>query len=145
MNGAYLTAMAALAGSAIGALASLGTTWLNHHAQERAHRLAEIRERREQLYEEFMEEASRLYADSLIHDLGDDVSKLVRIYALVGKLRLVSSAQIVAKADDVMRRIVESYQSPPRRDFANITKDWENSDLDILREFSETCREDLHV
>jgi hypothetical protein len=33
MNGAYLTALAALVGSAIGALASLGTTSLNQHAQ----------------------------------------------------------------------------------------------------------------
>jgi hypothetical protein len=30
MNDGYLTAMAALAGSAIGALASLGTTWLTN-------------------------------------------------------------------------------------------------------------------
>jgi hypothetical protein len=75
MNTGYLTAITALAGSAIGALASLGTTWLNQHAQERAHRLAEITAH--QLYEEFMHEASRLYADSLTHDLGNDVSKLV--------------------------------------------------------------------
>jgi hypothetical protein len=58
MNDVYFTAMAALAGSAIGTLASVGTTWLNQHAQERAHRLVEMRT---QLYEEFMDEASRLY------------------------------------------------------------------------------------
>ena len=110
MNDVYLTAMAALAGSAIGALASLGTTWLNQRAQERAYRLAEIREHRAQLYEEFMDEASRIYADSLTHDLGNDVSKLTHIYSLVGKLRLVASEEVIAKADDVMRRIVESYQ-----------------------------------
>ena len=136
--------MVALAGSAIGALASLGTTWLNQHAQERAHRLAEIRERRAQLYEEFMDEASRLFADSLTHDLGNDVSKFVHIYSLIGKLRLVSSAKIVAQADGVMRRIVQSYQSPPFSDFKDITKDWDTKDLDVLRDFSESCREDLH-
>ena len=145
MNSAYLTAMAALAGSAIGALASLGTTWLNQHAQERAHRLAEMRGHREQLYEEFMDEASRLYADSLTHDLGNDVSKLVHIYALIGKLRLISSEEVVAKADDVMRRIVESYQAPPFSDFQDITKKWEKDELDVLRNFSEACREDLQL
>jgi hypothetical protein len=33
MNGAYISALAALAGSGIGALASVGTTWLTqrHH------------------------------------------------------------------------------------------------------------------
>lgn len=144
MNGGYLTAIAALAGSAIGALASLGTTWLNQHAQERAHRLAEIRERRAQLYEEFIDEASRLFADSLTHDLGNDVSKFIHIYALIGKLRLVSSAKVVARADGVMRRIVQSYRSPSFSDFKNITKEWETRDLDVLRDFSEACREDLH-
>ena len=145
MSDVYFTAMAALAGSAIGALASLGTTWLNQHAQERAHRLAEIRGHRAQLYEEFMDEASRLYADSLTHDLGNDVSKLVHIYALVGKLRLVSSEEVVAKADDVMRRIVETYQAPSFSDFENITKEWDKNDLDVLRNFSEACREDLQL
>jgi len=34
MNNAYIPAVAALAGSAIGALASFATTWLTQHAQE---------------------------------------------------------------------------------------------------------------
>jgi hypothetical protein len=145
MGDAYLTAIAALAGSAIGALASLGTTWLNQHAQERARRLAELRGRRAQLYEEFMDEASKLYVDSLTHDLGDDVSKFVHLYALVGKIRLVSSTEVIGKADDVMRRIIESYESPSFRDFKNITKEWDKNDLDVLRHFSEACREDLSL
>jgi hypothetical protein len=145
MGDAYLTAIAALAGSAIGALASLGTTWLNQHAQERARRLAELRERRAQLYEEFMDEASKLYVDSLTHDLGDDISKFVHLYALVGKIRLVSSIEVIGKADDVMRRIIESYESPSFRDFKNITKEWDKNDLDVLRHFSEACREDLSL
>jgi hypothetical protein len=117
--------VAALAGSAIGALASLGTTWFNQHAQERARQRFEAREGRTRLYQEFIEEASRLYVDSLSHDLGDDVSKFVHIYSLISKLRLVSSTDVVVKADDVMRRIVESYQAPSISDFQNITQDWE--------------------
>jgi hypothetical protein len=54
MNTGYLIAMAALVGSAIGALASLGTTWFSQHAQERARRLAQIKAHRVQLYGEFM-------------------------------------------------------------------------------------------
>ena len=49
MNGAYLTAIAALAGSAIGALASLGTTRLNQHVQERARSVARLNLSHEQM------------------------------------------------------------------------------------------------
>ena len=36
MSSAYISAIAALAGSGIGAVASLATTWLTQHAQARA-------------------------------------------------------------------------------------------------------------
>src|SRR5215469_10220390 len=125
MNDAYLTGIAVVAGSIIGAFSSFGTTWLSQHAQERSRRHAQIREGRERLYEESVEEASRLFADSLTHDLPNDASKFVHIYALIGKLRLVGSAKVVARAEDVMHRISESYQSPPVADFQIIAKDWE--------------------
>jgi hypothetical protein len=63
MDAAYISAVAALAGSAIGALASFVTTWLTQHAQQRATRLAQEMSRRERLYGEFIDEASRLLAD----------------------------------------------------------------------------------
>jgi len=56
----------------------------------------------------------------------------------------VSATNVVVKADDVMRRIAESYQAPSMSGFQNITEDWEKKDLDILRYFSEACREDLY-
>src|SRR6266436_1284128 len=87
MNSAYISAFAALAGSGIGAIASFATTWLTQDAQARAQRFAQAMTRRERLYGEFIEEASRLFTDALTHQF-DDPSKFVRLYALVGKLRL---------------------------------------------------------
>jgi hypothetical protein len=69
MDAAYISAFAALAGSAIGASASFVTTWLTHHAQQRATRLEQERSRRERLYGEFVDEVSRLLADALTHHL----------------------------------------------------------------------------
>ena len=66
MEAAYTSAFAALAGSAIGTFASFATTWLTQHAQERATRLAQEMSRRERLYGEFIDEASRLLADAMI-------------------------------------------------------------------------------
>ena len=69
MDNAYMSAIAALAGSAIGGLASFATTWLTQHSQERAQRFAQAMTRREHLYREFIEEASKLFTDALTHQL----------------------------------------------------------------------------
>ncbi len=87
MNDVYMSGIAALAGSATGALASFATTWLTQHKQERAQRSAQAMALPHRLYGEFVEEASKLFTDALTHEL-DDPSKFVHLYALVGKLRL---------------------------------------------------------
>jgi len=142
MDNAYMSAIAALAGSAIGALASFATTWLTQHAQERSQRFAQAMARREHLFGDFIEEASKLFTDALAHQL-DDPSKFVRLYALVGKLRLFASADVIVKAEEVMQRIIETYNLP-NRDFRN-PQDRQVGDVDVLRAFSEACREDLRV
>ena len=96
----------------------------------------------ERLYEEFIEEASKLFADSIAHQL-DDPSKFVRLYALVGRLRLFAPPHVISSAEEVMQRIAESYHLP-NRDFRN-PEDRHPDDVDLLRAFSETCREDLGV
>jgi len=44
---------------------------------------------------------------------------------------------------EVMRQIVETYNLP-NMDFRNL-EDRQEYDTDVLRAFSEACREDLHV
>ena len=68
MNPAYISALAALAGSIIGGLTSLATSWLAQRTQATAKELTRNRRRREKLYRTFIEEASRLYIDALGHD-----------------------------------------------------------------------------
>src|SRR6267142_6760989 len=118
MNDTYTSGIAALAGSAIGGLASFATTWLTQHAQDRTQRFAQAMALRQRLYGEFIEEASKLFTDALTHQL-DDPSKFVRLYALVGNLRLCASAEVIVKADEVMRHIVETYKRP-NIDFRNL-------------------------
>jgi len=141
MDTAYISAFAALAGSAIGAFASLATTWLTQHQQERATRLAQEMSRRERLYGEFVDEASRLLADALTHHL-EDPSKMVLLYASMGKLRLFAPANVVARADEVMGQNVEIYDMP-NSDFRNPADRPAQQRVDILCAFDEACREDL--
>ena len=111
MNVAYLSALSALAGSALGGMASIVTSWLNQHSQDRSQRHAQSVARRERLYGDFVDEASALLVDALTHDQFDP-SKFVQIYATVGKLRLFASYDVVSKADKVMRDIREIYYLP---------------------------------
>ncbi|MDZ5448578.1 hypothetical protein [Labrys sp. ZIDIC5] len=78
MDGAYLSALAALAGSSIGAFASFVTTWLNQNYQQRVQRLSNEMSRRERIFGEFIDEASRVYGDTLENDR-TDTAKLVKL------------------------------------------------------------------
>ena len=71
MDSAYLSALSALAGSATGAFSSFATSWLTQYSQERTQRAAQAMARREHLYGEFIEEASKLYTDAISHELDD--------------------------------------------------------------------------
>jgi len=142
MDPAYFSAFAALAGSAIGGLTSLGASWLTQRTQVRAQQIAHDVARREDLYKDFIEEASKLYADALEHDKAD-TSKLVRLYALVSRMRVLSTPAIIENADRVMRVIIETY-SEPNITFNELSEALKNKKtIDPVREFSESCRQEL--
>jgi len=143
MDAAYISAIAALGGSAVGALASFMTTWLTLNSQQRANRWAREMSRRETLYGEFIEEASKLYTDSLMNR-SEEPTKLVRIYALSNKLRLFSSTDVLTKVEDVMTRLLQTYENPAQ-DFDWVLKTKDPRRADILRPFSEACRRDLDL
>ena len=140
MSVAYISAFSALAGSTIGGMASVATTWLTQHSQDRSQRHAQSVGRRERLYGDFIDEASTLFIDALTHEQIDP-SKFVQIYATIGKLRLFASADVVSNAEKAMRDVVVVYYLP-NRDFTKQGAPPE-ADLNILQAFSEACRNDL--
>jgi hypothetical protein len=141
MNPAYLSAFAALAGSLIGGLTTILATWLTYHAQSRAQHVAQDLSMRQELYKNFTEEASRLYADAFERD-NPNISDLVNLYALVSRMRVLSSSKIIESADAIVRRIIATYLEPNKtfRDLKDIV---ESDTMDPLREFSNACREEL--
>ena len=74
----------------------------------------------------------------------DDISKLVHLYALVSKLRLFAPPKVIATADEVMRRILQTYEGPDR-DVHVLVKELDQRELDMLQTFSQSCRRDLDV
>jgi hypothetical protein len=97
--------------------------------------------RRAQLYEHFIEEASRLYVDAYEHNEAE-AAKLVNLYALVSKMRVLSAPRIVETADRVVRVIIETYLAP-NKTFRDVVEILDNEAMNPLREFSHACREEL--
>ena len=141
VNPAYLPALSALAGSATGGLTSFASTWLTLRRQGRSTRLSRDRARREKLYKQFIDEASKLYADALVHDEAE-VSALVKVYALISRMRVLSSSAVVEKAEAVVRMIVDSYFAP-NKTLPEVRKLMDSHAIDPLRTFSEECRAEL--
>src|SRR5262249_34016447 len=106
-----------------------------------AQRFSRNLERRETLYRDFIHEASRLYADAFEHDQ-TELSNLVKLFAMISQMRVVSSPEIVENADAAARLIMETYRAPNKA-FGDFESTIESHMVDPLRRFSEACREEL--
>jgi hypothetical protein len=143
MDSAYISAIAALAGSMIGGLTSVVASWLNQHVQFTAQRRSTDLGRRADLYRDFIKEASKWYADAYEHDT-PEVSNLVNLYAMVSTMRVLSSPSVVENADKVVRVIIETYLAR-NKSFGEVTEILDNESMNPLRDFSNACREDLEI
>ena len=79
MNASVISALAALVGAAIGGLTSVLASWLTQRTQVRAEWLAHDHVRRQELYREFIEEATKCYVDALQHDKPDLAAILTKL------------------------------------------------------------------
>jgi hypothetical protein len=141
MDSAYLSAIAALAGSAIGGLTSLAASWVTQRVQFNAQQRAGHQSRREDLYKSFIEEASKWYAHAYENDT-PEVSNLVNLYALVSRMRILSSPRVVDIADRVVLAIIQTYLEP-NKTFREVREVVDNEEMNPLREFSNACRDEL--
>src|SRR5262249_32662088 len=105
MDTSVITALAALAGATIGGLTSVVASLLTQRAQARDQWVAHYRFRRQELYKEFIEQASKLYIHALQNDKAD-VSALMGLYAEVSRMRVLSSARVVDSADQIVKKII---------------------------------------
>ena len=143
MDQSLLTALAALAGALIGGLASLGSSWLTQSIQQRARDREHNRARREALFTDFINEASRLYGDALSHEK-DDVLDMIQLYAIVGRIRLISCERVVKSAEKTMDGIIDAYLGPNKA-LHELRAMMTEGKMDFLVEFSEAARYELDV
>jgi len=102
---------------------------------------ASSKSRRRKLYNLFINQASKMYGDALIHD-NPELAGLVDLHAMVNRIRILSSTLVIENAVRVVRVITETY-SQPNRSPLEIEAMTENGSIDLLSRFSEACRDEL--
>jgi hypothetical protein len=127
-----------LAGAAIGGLTSVLATWLSQRTQARLQWLTQDKTRRQELYKEFIENASRCYADAIQHDK-PDFPALVALYAEIGRMHVLSSPRVVDSAEQIGQRILDTYLEPDKS-FLEIREMIKSGSIDLLQNFNEACR-----
>jgi len=141
MEPATISALAALAGATIGGVTSFAATWLTQRTQARVQELTHSLTVREQLYKAFIKEASKLYADALVHEISD-ISNLVGLYAMISEMRVISARNTVEGADKVARLIVNTYRSP-NKSLPELEDMVNRGAIDVLQTFSEAARQEF--
>jgi hypothetical protein len=141
VDASIISALSALTGAAVGGLTSGITNWLNHRSQLRAQWLLHEKSRRQILYRDFIDEASKCYIDALQHDEAD-IPGLVGLYAKVSRMRAQSSGPVVHSAEEVVRKIMDTYLEPDRS-FFELREMVVNRTIDLLHGFSDACHDEF--
>jgi hypothetical protein len=141
VDASIISALAALTGAAVGGLTSGLANWLNHRSQLRAQWLLHEKSRRQILYRDFIDEASKCYIDALQHAEAD-IPSLVGLYAKLSRMRALSSKPVVHCAEDVARKILDTYLEPDRS-FVELREMAIDGTIDLLQGFSEACRREF--
>jgi hypothetical protein len=139
MDLAYVPAMAAFGGSASGGLVAAISGWVSQRRKDHSRRALRAVSHRQKLYKNFIEEASRLYAEALTNDEAE-IPKLIGMYALIGRMKIVSSDEVNEAAERAARSIIQAYASP-NKTFVELPDLLD--EIDPLRAFSDACRREL--
>ena len=141
MDTHLITVFAAVVGSIMGAAATVCTSWITQHKQT-VRELVQLRlHERETLYSDFITEASRLTLHAMSHSL-DTLNELVSLYGIVGRIRLLSSNEVLCEAEKCCRRIVELYAGP-NSSVEQFIATFDPDEDDPLKPFSTACRTEL--
>src|ERR1700691_2544486 len=107
MNPAILSATVGLIGSLVGGAPAFAASSLTPRRALRTDTRVQQLAKREALYAEFIIEASNRIAEPWTRQ-ADDPATVAALYSAVGRMRLTSSTEVIAAADEVIRQIVES-------------------------------------
>ena len=141
MDTALVSAMSAVLGSLVGGSASVATTWMAQKTMSKRELAREELRKREALYGEFIGECARLFMDAITHEL-EKPETLLPVFALINRIRLCASREVLAEAERMLTRLTDQYFAK------NLTVEElrelvHTEQADPLRDFGEACRAEL--
>jgi hypothetical protein len=141
MDTALLSALSAVLGSLVGGSASVATTWMAQKTLNRREVLREELRKREALYGEFIGECAKLFMDAFTHNL-EKPESLLPVFALINRVRLCASREVLAEAERVLTRLTDQYfaKNLTVEDLRQLAH---TEQADPLRDFGEACRAEL--
>ena len=143
MNPAIISALAALGGSSVGALAPVLSNFILERSVTRRELLNRQIVQRETLYSDFINEASRTYAKSVMRNL-EGTDELVTLYALVSRIRLMATESVVREAETFVKLIVTRF-GEPNLTVEQIRTAALSTNGEPLDRFSLACRKELRI
>ena len=136
------SALSAILGSLVGGFSSIVAAWFTQKGQSQRELIGAQIQRREVLYAEFITECSKLAVDALGRTLESPVT-LIHIYALLNRIRLIASDEVVTAAQSAMDGILEQYFQP-NMSLTELQEIATSHGNDPLQAFSVACRQELH-
>ena len=115
--------------------------WITQRTLNRRELVREDIRSRETLYGEFISESARLLLDAFQHEL-EKPETLLPAYALINRIRLCASKDVLAAAERLLDLITEQYFSA-NLSLHELRELSRSSEADPLRNFGETCRAEL--
>lgn len=142
INPAELSALAALAGSALGGITPLVSSVLIQRGATERELLARELSERQSLYAEFISFAEKAYVNATTSNL-DKFDDLIHLYALVGRIRLMSSIPVTEAAETFTQLVTRRY-GEQNLTIEALRESALASHVDPLNEFSLRCRDEFH-
>jgi hypothetical protein len=130
-------------GTVVGVGATVAIAWINQKTLNRRELLREEIRSREALYGEFITECARLLVDAFQHSL-EKPEMLLHAYALLNRVRLCASPEVLAAGERLLIRITDQYFSSnlTAHDLMALAR---SKRPDPLQEFGECCRAELNA
>jgi hypothetical protein len=97
--------------------------------------------RRQDLYKELIEQASKSYVHAL-QQHESDIAGLVELYAGLNRMRVLSSSKVLECAEQVVRKILDNYLAPDKS-FLELREMLNSGAVDPLHDFSAACRAEV--
>lgn len=143
MDTAALSTMSGVLGSFVGGSLTAATAWISHKSATRRELIREETHKREILYGEFIGECAKLLLDAYSRSL-DQPQTLLPAYALVNRIRLIASHEVLRETESLVRHITEQYFDN-NRSIEELRSMVHSGYPDPLQPFGEAARKEINA